>query len=256
MTTLPADGIAQVTVLKPKPAVDARLVALTSRQGLPAEKFRILGTRLVKFRTQRSLKNLLITSCVPEEGKSFVAANLAVTLAGGQNQRVLLLGGDLRHPGLNSIFGFGKLTGLAEYLQGQADLCQALYRVERMPLWFLPPGNSTQQPADLLQSDRLAPLMALLAESFDWVLVDSPPMVPWVDASSWARFTDGILLVVREEKTPKSLLAQAIESLDGSSILGVVFNQDRRNMTGCDQYYQTYGGPQTDGQGDNGFRIH
>lgn len=248
-----SEGFEQVTVLKPEPPVNARLVTLTKVQSVSAEKFRVLSTRLRHLQSQRPLKAVLITSCVPGEGKSFVAANLAVALARGQNQKVLLLGGDLRQPGLGSIFGFQKLPGLAEYLQGGADLTGLLCRLERMPLWFLPAGNSAQSPTDLLQSDRLAELIARLAGSFDWVLVDSPPMVPWADANIWARLTDGILLVVRENKAPKTLLAEALESLDNPSILGVVFNQESERACAYDSYHEKYAVHQKNGKGGNGL---
>jgi protein-tyrosine kinase len=242
----------RVTLLKPAPSVNARLVTLTNVQSVSAEKFRVLSTRLRHLQIQRPLKTVLITSCVPGEGKSFVAANLAVTLARGQNQKVLLLCGDLRQPGLSSIFGFQKLPGLAEYLQEGTDLTGLLCRLERIPLWFLPAGNSPQPPTDLLQSDRLAELIARIAGNFDWILVDSPPMVPWADANIWARLADGILLVVRKDITPKTLLAKALENLDKPSILGVVFNQDRERACAYDSYYKKYAVQQENGKGRNG----
>jgi capsular exopolysaccharide synthesis family protein len=252
-TEVQPEGFEQVTLLKPAPPVNARLVTLREEQSVSTEKFRVLSTRLMHLQTQRPLKTVLITSCVPGEGKSFVAANLAVTLARGQNQKVLLLVGDLRQPGLSSIFGFQKLPGLAEYLQEGADLTGLLCRLEGMPLWFLPAGNSPQPPTDLLQSDRLAELIARIAGSFDWVLVDSPPMVPWADANIWARLTDGILLVVRKNKTPKALLAKALESLNDPSILGVVFNQDRERACAYDSYHEKYAMQQKNGKGGNGL---
>lgn len=251
-TGVQPEGFEQAALLKPAPPVNARLVTLREVQSVSTEKFRVLSTRLMHLQTQRPLKTVLITSCVPGEGKSFVAANLAVTLARGQNQKVLLLGGDLRQPGLSSIFGFQKLPGLAEYLQEGADLTGLLCRLEGMPLWFLPAGNSPQLPTDLLQSDRLAELIARIAGSFDWVLVDSPPMVPWADANIWARLTDGILLVVRKNKTPKALLAKALESLDNPSILGVVFNLDRERACAYDSYHEKYAVQQKNGKGGNG----
>jgi len=210
--------------LKPAPHPESRLPALTDRESLAAEKFRFLAVRLRQMQQARALKRLLIASSLPEEGKSMVSANLAATLARRQRQKVLLVEGDIRRPVLARQLGLGQVPGLAEWLQQEDKPLAEIYQLEGTGFWFLPAGEPPESPLELLQSERLQELMNHLAARFDWIIVDSPPLLPVADASVWARLADGMLLVVREGKTEKRQLQRALASVDGSQVLGVVIN--------------------------------
>jgi len=229
--------------LEVAPRAGSRLVALTDKESLAAEKFRFLAVRLRQMQQTRTLKKLLVTSTLPEEGKSMVSANLAATLARRQRQKVLLIEGDLRRPVLARLLGLGGIPGLAEWLeqsesvpgqegkngqpgkQGQGDRpLGEIYRLQGAGFWFLPAGEPPENLLELLQSERLQDLMNQLAARFDWIIVDSPPLLPVADASVWARLADGMLLVVREGKTEKRQLRRALASVDASNVLGVVIN--------------------------------
>ena len=215
----------------------SRLVYFTEPDSLAAEKFRFLGVRLRQMQQTRPLKKVLVTSTIPEEGKSLVSANLAGVLA-RRKQRVLLIEGDMRRPTLAAQFGLGKLAGLAEWLQSGQQSLSNIYRLGGPGLWLMPAGNPPANPLELMQSGRLSQLMKQLSTLFDWIVVDSPPLLPLADTTVWARLTDGTLLVAREGKSQKKQLQRGLEALKTSDLLGVVLN-------GCshsdnENYYQRY----------------
>lgn len=215
----------------------SRLVYFTEPDSLAAEKFRFLGVRLRQLRQSRTLKKVLVTSTIPEEGKSLVSANLAGVLA-RRKERVLLIEGDMRRPTLAQQFGLGTLAGLAEWLQGGLQAPSNIYHLGQPGFWFMPAGNPPSNTLELMQSGRLSLLMKQLAALFDWIIVDSPPLLPLADTTVWARLTEGTLLVAREGKTQKRSLLRGLEILKKSDLLGVVLN-------GCsnldqDSYYQRY----------------
>jgi capsular exopolysaccharide synthesis family protein len=238
---IPATDISQFQSLVISASPESRLVSLTDEASLGAEKFRFLGVRLRQLRQTRSLKKLLITSTIPEEGKTMVSANLAISLAQRRPQKVLLLEGDLRRPALSTRFGLPRLPGLTEWLQGSEGPATSIYHLENAGLYFLPAGSPPANPLELMQSERLAELMEQLTDWFDWVLIDSPPVVPLADTSVWMRSADGILMVVREGVTQKRQLQSALQELEESKILGVVLNSS--SNTDHKNYYQRYGPP-------------
>ena len=172
-----------------------------------------------------------------EEGKSLVSANLAGVLA-QRKEKVLLIEGDMRRPTLAQELGLGRLTGLAEWLQNGVQTSSNIYHLTTPGFWFMPAGDPPSNPLELMQSGRLSTLMGSLTTLFDWIIVDSPPLLPLADTTVWARMTDGALLVAREGKTEKAPLLRGLDILKKSDLLGVVLN-------GCSQldlknYYQRY----------------
>jgi len=216
-----------------------KLISLTAQDSLGAEKFRFLAVRLRQLQQNRLLKKVLITSTIPEEGKSTVAANLAVILAKKRQHKVLLVEGDLRRPTLSKEFGVGKIAGLSEWLKGEPQPIANIYHLEGPNLWFLPAGHPPENPLELMQSGRLSELMKKLTDQFDWVIIDSPPVLPLADTSVWARLADGILLVTREGTTKRRLLQRGLQVLEQSKLLGAVLNSSSNNDHS--NYYQRYG---------------
>ena len=218
---------------------ESRLISLFDKESLAAEKFRFLSVRLRQLQHARSLKKLLITSTLPEEGKSLVAANLAATLARRKQQKVLLLEGDLRRPVLSRQFGHPHIPGVTEWLYQASGPINSIYYLDGPGFWFLPAGRPPENPLELMQTGKLASLLVQLTASFDWIIIDSPPLLPLADTSVWARLVDGVLLVVREGKTEKRQLQRGLTALDRSKLLGAVVN----GFTGSDNknYYSRYG---------------
>ena len=234
-------ALAKFPVLEVSVAPLSRLVFLTEPQSIAVEKFRFLGVRLRQLRQSRPLKKILITSTIPEEGKSLVSANLAGVLA-RKKEKVLLIEGDMRRPVMADKFGLGKIPGLAEWLQSGETTPSNIYRLEGASFWLMPGGEPPARPLELMQSGKLAQLVAQMAAWFDWIIVDSPPLLPLADTTVWSRFTDGVLMVAREGKTEKAQLQRGLDLVKKSDLLGVVLN-------GCTNsneksYYQRYS-PQT-----------
>ena len=239
---LEAEILSSARVVVPTPASDARLVCLTDQGSLAAEKFRVLGLRLRNLREKRPLKRIVVTSTIPEEGKSLSAANLALNQSRSKLLRTLLVDGDLRRPALASRFGLSRtLPGLTECLRGEKPLSEVLYKLNGTNLWFLPSGIPPENPLDLMQAGRMSDLLNRLGNFFDWIIIDCPPVYPLADATFWMKLSDGVILITREGVSEKKPLKRLSETIDRSILLGIVVNScssgDHKN------YYQRYGAP-------------
>lgn len=230
------DQFSQFQSLRVLVPLQSRLVCVTDKESLAAEKFRFLAVRLRQLRQSRPLKKVLITSAVPQEGKSMAAANLACTLARRGQQRTLLLEGDLRRPSLSRMFGLGKIPGICEWLQGETGATTSIYHLEGPGLWILPAGSTPRNPLELMQSGRLSALMNQLTAWFDWIVVDSPPVLPLADTSVWMRLADGILLVTRQGTSEKKQLQRGLEAIEQSKLIGALLNCST-NAAHSDYYY-------------------
>jgi len=234
----PPDLLGPIPSIDLKTADSARLVAMADERGLGAEKFRVLVARLNNLRHGTKLKVLQVTSSVIGEGKTLVSANLALTLAKRSSQSVLLVEGDLRKPALSGIFGLGKRPGLNEWWHGKDPIRNFLLRAGETSLYLLP-SIPVQHPASVLQSGRLADAIAELSKQFDWVIIDTPPLLPMADSNLWVRLVDGTLLVVRKGIVTRTALKQAMETMDNPKLVGVVLNDasDFNQVNYYDQYY-------------------
>ena len=199
-----------------------RLVAMTSPESVGAEKFRVLAARLSYFQDHRNLKRVVVTSSIKGEGKSVVSANLALTLA--RRQRTLLIDGDLRQSGLSNLFGSHNFRGITDWWLQEDDIARFIRHVDSLPLWFLPAGQAAAQPLEILQSERMSAMLEKISPWFAWIVIDSPPLVPFADPSLWATHADGTLLVVKQGTTPKKLLLKALKEVEDLKLTGVVVN--------------------------------
>jgi protein-tyrosine kinase len=189
-----------------------------------AEEFRTLRSRLYQIREKMPLKRLLVTSALPKEGKSFVAANLAQVLVRQHGRRALVIDADLRNPGMHRHFGASQAPGLAEYLLGECDEFAPLQRGSMENLFFLPAGRTVASAPELLANGRLKLFLQRVEPLFDWIILDSSPVIPVSDATLVAGACDGILMVVRAAVTPADLARRAREEFPDKLLLGVVLN--------------------------------
>lgn len=206
---------------------------------LVGEVFRKLRSRLLESRDQKPFKSFLITSGLPGEGKTFVATNLAVTLAGRDNSRVLLIDGDLRKPATHRVLGAASKPGFAEYLAGIAEVRNILQHGPIPNLSFIPAGEGAEHAAELMANRRAEDLVASMASTFEWIIVDSSPVIPVSDPVTLARACDAVLLVARAVSTPFPIVQKVKKDLSGTRLLGLVLNgvEDSSSHNG---YYYGY----------------
>ena len=223
-------------VLHPHPTPEQRIVSLSEPNGPGAEMFRVLSTRLAHMKDKRPLSKLLVSSAVVDEGKSVVAVNLAVALAERPSERVLLMEADLRRPTASTLLSPNPTAGITEWHAGKLSIQNALYKVGDLPLWFLSAGAGLQEPLPVLESLEFANMVEAVSAHFDWVILDSTPMLPMADAASLSRLCDGVLVVVREGYTRRKLLNKALESIDPKKLLGMVFNEAASQQATYDQF--------------------
>ncbi len=234
--SVPADRI-----LRPMPTPEQRLITITNPNSPGAETFRVLSTRLAHLRRKRTLKKLLITSAVGDEGKSVVSVNLALTMAHRTGERVLLIEADLRRPTASALLASSPLRGISEWHEHKLAMQDAFYQVEGLPLWLLSAGKGIEEPLPLLESDAFSQMLNAVSEGFDWVILDCTPMLPMADATSLSRLCDGVLVVVREGHTRKRTLNRALDSIEKSKQLGFIFNEASTVQIGYERYYGGYG---------------
>lgn len=201
------------------------------------EEFRTLRSRLYQAREKQPLSKILITSALPKEGKSFTSANLAQVLARQHGRRVLLIDGDLRNPQLHKLLGTDPGPGLFEYLRSEMDEFSIVQRGPMDNLFFIPAGNYSANPAELLANGRLRNLLNRLESTFDWIIVDSAPAVPVTDAVLMANDCDGVLLVVRSNSTPTDAARRARREFAERNVIGVVLNGITPELAPYMQYY-------------------
>ncbi len=218
---------------------ESKFVCFTQTESLAAEKFRFLAIRLRHLQQKRMVKRIVVTSAVTGEGKSMVAANLACALAGGKQQQVLLVEGDFRRPSLAQQLGLSELPGLSQLLESGSESPNNIFTLESSGFCILPAGSIHTNPLELLQPAKLSVLMDRLSVSFDWVVIDSPPVLPLADTSIWMRLADAIILVTRPGITAKRQLQRTLEAIEQAKLLGAVLNASSEATTSNYYYHYT-----------------
>lgn len=216
------------TEKKPSPSyvVSPKLITAHHPRSYEAEQFRILRTNLLFPSSGKRPRSILITSAVPEEGKSFISANLAVTIAYNLDNHVLLVDGDVRNPSIHSFFGVPNMFGLGNYLAGDSQLASLLCKTNIPRLSILTAGPPPMNPAELVASDKMKGLLDEVTARYDdrITVIDSPPPQLTAETATLARRVDAILLVVKLGDTSKDIILEVIENLGKDKIVGIVGN--------------------------------
>ncbi len=189
-----------------------------------SEQFRTLRSRLYQMRSSQQLRTLLVTSSVPAEGKTFVTNNLAQAIVRQPDRRALIIDADLRCSRLHVPLGAPASPGLTDYLRGEVDELAIIQHGLEGNLCFIPGGNAVTNPSELLSNGRMKILLDRVMPVFDWVILDSAPLLPVADSSLLADLVDGALLVIRAGQTPVETAKRACQELQGRNVIGVVLN--------------------------------
>jgi len=222
----------------------------TDPASIAADRFRLLRMRLGECWKAGKLKTLLVTSPLPADGKSTTALNLVTALAEEKKRSVLLVDADLHRRSITQQLHLEEEAGLAECLHGRITPISTIRRIEPFGWHFLPAGQrSVASPTELLQPQELAILFQRLTSQFDWVVVDSPPVLPLSDAVALQQHVDGTLLVAKAGGTPEKAINDAIALLGRKHILGLVLNGIEKLNRSYSSYYQ-YSGSQATPKSD------
>ena len=187
------------------------------------QQYRRLASTLHQLQSERGLRSLVITSAIAGEGKTITAANLALTLSESLRRRVLLIDADLRRPMLDRLFKTRSTPGLSNMLASNDPVARVVAVSERLTL--LAGGRPEHDPSGVLTSERMRHLVEDAVKSFDWVLIDTPPVTVFSDAALVSMMTDGVLMVIRASSTPIAQIQRGIAAITPERIVGTVLNQ-------------------------------
>jgi protein-tyrosine kinase len=235
----------QVQEVQLHQAAEALLIDATRPHEAPMEEFRTLRTRLNHLKTLQPITTVVVTSPSPAEGKSLSAANLALAQSHLAGNTTLLADFDFRRPVVHTLFGLNRSPGITDYLLGRAELSQIIKRVAGTSLYILPAGEAVINPLELLNLREVKHLLDRLPSIFNWVILDSPPLLFAADANLLSTLCHGTLLVVRIGHTTIDSVTRAVQSLCNNNVLGIVVNGARRGeLYSKYTYYHSYYTPQ------------
>lgn len=218
-----------------------QLISEEGKHSMAAEAYRTLRTNISLSQVDKPIKSLLVTSCIPREGKSTTAANLGVTFAMAQ-KRVLIIDADLRRPILHRLFGVPNVQGLTHTLSDTVEYNQIFTPTKIPNLWVVTCGIIPPNPSELLGSQKMKTFLEKVKQEFDIVLLDSPPISSLADASVLGSIVDGVLFVVKVNMANRDLIEKAKNQLQtvGANIIGIVLNDVDIKRDGYYRYYYYY----------------
>ena len=219
--------------------VAEKIVTDPRMPGISREQYRRVAAVLHDSQAANRTQVVMVASAVAGEGKTLTAANVALTLSDSYRKRVLVIDGDLRRPALHQVFRIETSCGLADGLDPTGET-KIVVRQVTPTLSLLPAGRPTSDPMAGLISDRMRRLVDEAREIFDWIIIDTPPLMLLPDANLLASMVDAALLVVRAESTPHAMVKRAIDAIGRSRILGVVLNNATMGPHGGYDGYSDY----------------
>ncbi len=238
----PAKGLLEMVRSIPfVPSPDALIINPLHPHNAPSEEFRTLRTRLNHMQSLQPIHTAVVTSPSPAEGKSFAAANLALAEAQLAGNFTLLCDFDFRRPIVHHLFQTDRSPGITEYLQGKVELHEAMRRIGDTNLFIMPAGEPVINPLELLNLKEVKELLDRLPSLFNWIILDSPPLLFAADANLLSTLCHGTILVVRIGATTIDSITRAMQSLCQNNVLGIVVNGARRGeLYSKYTYYHSY----------------
>ncbi len=209
-----------------RPAPETHLIDVDKPHEVPSEEFRSLRTRLNHLQSQQDLHLIVITSASPAEGKTFTAVNLA--LAQSQLEAPVLLADlDLRRPVIHNLLQAERAPGFSDFILAEKPLEECIRRIEGTNLYVLPAGSPVKNPLELLNMRHVKHMLEGLRRVFNWVILDTPPLLFSADANLLSTLADGALIVVRIGSTTYDNVIRAMQTLCENNVLGIVANGAR-----------------------------
>jgi capsular exopolysaccharide synthesis family protein len=213
--------------------VEPHLAAVAATDALAAERYRTLAVRILNLASRRKLKTMLVTSAQEAEGKSTVAANLAWVMAKREERRVLLIDADLRRPTIDRMLGIETENGWLDIIEARAKLQEAALRIDPNGLYVLTPRASSDAAtqsdyhtggSDAFTSSRVEEMLRDLEHFFDFIIIDSPPILEFADSQRLASIVDGAMIVVRAGHTHYTAVEDALKLVPKEKRLGIALN--------------------------------
>ena len=225
-------------------AIDKRLVSLTRPASLEADQYQTLRLNLERLKAARDIRMIAMTSPTCGDGKTLTAINLAGALSRTSGTRVLLIEADLRRPAMASQLGIEGSTapGLSDVVLDSSLTLDDAIRPLDFGFSVITAGSPTAAVHQVFNAPRLEALLREARERYDYVVLDTPPIVPVSDCRQLVPWVDGLLLVVAANKTPRKLVEDSLNLVDGKNVLGIVFNRDHHPLFGYHRrrYYRSY----------------
>ena len=219
-----------------------KLVVLSAPGSSDAEYFKLLRGQILYPRDRKRPKTILVTSTFPSEGKTFVSANLAASIALSIDESVLLIDCDLRMPKLHEIFNYPNSAGLHEYLIGKKSLQELIIRTDMEKLSLLTAGSVPINPSELLSSTAMRIFIKEVRERYQdrLIVIDSAPSQITAETRVLAESVDGIIFVVMAQGSPREEIQKAIYHIGKDRILGIVFNGFNPSRRSYHKYHDKY----------------
>lgn len=209
---------------------------------LIAESFRNLRTSILLSPSDRENKTFVVSSCIAGEGKTTICANLGIVFS-QMGKRVVILDGDLYNPSLHRVFGLININGLSHFLSGSADGASLIKEISELPnLFVINSGIIPPNPSELISSSKMQRLFNLLKEKFDYIIIDSPPLLLRTDPYILSANADGLILVINSLKTPRDLVLRVKKELEQKNIKikGVILNRGSIELNTYYKYHYKY----------------
>ena len=202
----------------PKEGIDTRIVTFIDENSYISEQFKILRTNFLtlSMASEKPFKTILITSSIPQEGKGITISNLAFAMSLDKEKKVLLIDADLRKPSIHKLFGIPKSPGFSNIIEGSAGIDYFSKKPVLGNLYVIPIGDTIHNPSELLTNKKVKEFLEKVKLSFDYIFLDSPPVVNVTDAIIVGPLCDAVILVVKAEVTPKRLVEEAYNLLTGA----------------------------------------
>ncbi len=195
-------------------AIDSRIISYFDPKSPITEQYKILKTNILSSKNERSPRTILITSAIHSEGKTVTALNLAITMAQAvNNPKIVLIDADLRRGRMTKYLGTKQEVGLTEILQGKTKIEEAIFKIDIENLAFIASGSYPENPAELLNSESMKRFLSDLKVNFDFIVIDTPPIIPVTDPGILGAQADGVLMVIQAGRTQRGIVEHASELL-------------------------------------------